>query len=285
MLGHKLAQQFRDRFETWVTLRGSAADYAPLGLFDPARTLQRVDASSFDSVVRAVAAVRPGVVINCIGIIKQLAEAKDPILSIETNSLFPHRLANLCRAAGARAIHISTDCVFSGARGDYREDDPSDALDLYGRSKYLGEIGGDGALTLRTSIIGRELRSTTGLVEWFLAQRGAVRGWRRAIYTGLPTVTLARVIGDAIERHPALQGVYQVASDPINKYDLLCLVREAYGVDTAVEPSDDVAIDRSLDGGRFRAATGFVAPPWPDLVKEMADDPTPYDQWRNQRAA
>jgi dTDP-4-dehydrorhamnose reductase len=285
MLGHKLVQQLGGHCETWTTFRGNAAEYAHYGFFDAARSLSGVDAASFDTVVRAVAKVKPDAVINCIGIVKQLAAATDPLLSIETNSLFPHRLANLCAAAGARVIHISTDCVFSGSRGNYTEDDPSDAQDLYGRTKFLGEIGGSNALTLRTSIIGRELRTTTGLVEWFLASHGNVKGWRRAIYTGFPTITLARVIADVLENHPALHGVYQVASDRIDKYALLCLMRDAYGVASTIEPFDDVAIDRSLDGSRFRNATGFTAPAWPELVREMAADATPYDHWRNPRAA
>jgi dTDP-4-dehydrorhamnose reductase len=282
MLGHKLAQQFRDRFDVWATLRGGAGDFARYGLIDSSRLFPHVDASSFDAIVGAVTAVRPEAVINCIGVIKQLPTATDPIVSIETNSLLPHRLAALCRESGARLVHISTDCVFSGSRGHYTEDDPSDAEDLYGRSKFLGEVGGEAALTLRTSIIGRELRSTSGLVEWSLSQRGRkISGWRRAIYTGLTTLVLSRVIGDVLENHRDLSGVHQVASEPIDKYSLLCLVRDAFRLDVEIEPSDEVRIDRSLNGSRFHSITGFTAPSWNDMIAEMAGDPTPYDQWRH----
>lgn len=283
MLGHKLAQQWRDHFELAVTFRGSASDYAPYGVFEGARTFSHVDASSFDAIVRAMGSVQPDAVVNCIGVIKQLPTATDPLISIETNSLFPHRLANLCKAAGARLVHISTDCVFSGSRGNYSEGDISDAQDLYGRSKYLGEVATlDNAITLRTSIIGRELRSTSGLVEWFLSQQEkTVQGWTRAIYTGLTTNVLSRVIADVLQRHRDLHGVYQVASEVIDKYALLCLIRDAYRVNITIEPFDGVEIDRSLNGSRFRVATGFVAPSWSDMVAEMAADPTPYDQWRS----
>jgi dTDP-4-dehydrorhamnose reductase len=281
MLGHKLAQQCADRFDTSVTFRGSAIDFAHGTLFDHVRTLSHVDATSFDSLLRSVVAVKPDAVVNCIGIIKQLASASDPILSLETNSLLPHRLARLCSAVGARLIHISTDCVFSGSRGRYTEDDISDAQDLYGRTKFLGEVSGEGALTLRTSIIGRELRTTSGLVEWFLAQRGKrVQGWTRAIYTGFPTIVLARIIADILEQHRNFHGLYQVASAPINKYELLGLIRDAYDVDVEIEPTDGVAIDRSLDGTRFGEASGIQSPTWPKMVREMAGDPTPYDEWR-----
>lgn len=284
MLGHKLAQHFAGRFETTVTFRGSAGEYAHTGLFDQLHTLSGVDACSIDSLERVITSVKPQVVINCIGIIKQLASAKDPILSLETNSLLPHHLARLAAAAGARVIHISTDCVFSGTRGHYTEDDVSDAQDLYGRTKFLGEIAGEGALTLRTSIIGRELKTTSGLVEWFLSQRGKqVEGWTRAIYTGFPTIVLARIITEILEKHPALGGLYQVASAPINKYQLLGLLRDAYDVDVEIRPADGVSIDRSLIGTRFQQATGIAAPSWPEMAREMAEDPTPYDDWRKHR--
>jgi len=283
MLGHKLAQQWRDRFELAVTFRGSASDYARYGVFEGTRTFSHVDASSFDAIVRAMGSVQPDAVVNCIGVIKQLPTATDPLISIETNSLFPHRLANLCKAAGARLVHISTDCVFSGSRGNYNENDISDAEDLYGRSKYLGEVAAmDNAVTLRTSIIGREMRSTSGLVEWFLSQQGkTVQGWTRAIYTGVTTNVLSRVIADVLERHRDLHGVYQVASEAIDKYALLCLIRDAYRVKITIEPFDGVEIDRSLNGSRFRIASGFVAPSWSDMIAEMAADPTPYDHWRS----
>ena len=281
MLGHKLWQVYRNRFDTWATVRSSYRAYARYDLFDSQRLLGGVDAFNFDTVVRALVTVQPDVVINCTGIIKQLAAAKDPIVSLTINSLFPHRLALLCQASGARLIHISTDCVFSGRKGMYTEDDVSDAADLYGRSKFLGEVGAPGCLTLRTSIIGRELQTASGLVEWFLSNReGRVRGYTRAIYSGLTTLALADIITDILERHPELSGLYHVSSEPINKYDLLCLLRDAFGVQVEIEPYAEVQIDRSLDSSRFRAATDFTPPTWSDMIKAMAEDSTPYDEWR-----
>jgi dTDP-4-dehydrorhamnose reductase len=281
MLGHKLCQLYARRFDTWATIRTAYRDYARYGLFHPVRTLGGVDAANFDSVVRAVAEVKPDAVINCIGIVKQLAAAKDPQISLSINSLFPHRLANLCRASGARMIHISTDCVFSGRKGMYTEADISDAEDLYGRSKFLGEVDSPGCFTLRTSIIGRELAGATGLIEWFLSQRGKkVRGFTRAIYSGFTTLALARIIADVLENHPALEGVYQVSSPPISKCDLLTLVNKTYSLDVQIEPDAELACNRSLDCSRFRQATGFTPPTWVDMVGEMHRDPTPYSDWR-----
>lgn len=286
MLGHKLWQTCRDRYDVWATVRSRYTEYARYGLFTPERLIEGVDAFDMDSVVRALAQVRPDVVVNCIGVIKQLPAAKDPIISLTVNSLFPHRLANLCQATGARLIHISTDCVFSGRKGMYTEDDVPDAEDLYGRTKFLGEVSGPGCLTLRTSIVGRELSTSSGLVEWFLGNRGRrIPGYRRAIYSGFTTLAIANIITQVIDGFPELSGVYHVSSEPISKYELLCLVRDAYRIAVEIEPDDDVCIDRSLDSRRFREAAGFVPADWPDMIREMADDPTPYEQWRREHVS
>lgn len=280
MLGHKLWQACRDRFDTSVTVRGPAASYRRYGLFDERRLIPGVDAGDFDSVVRAVASARPHAVVNCIGIVKQLAAAQDPVQSLSVNALFPHRVAALCGAAGARFVHISTDCVFAGTRGQYRESDAQDATDLYGRSKGLGEVGAPG-LTLRTSIIGRELSGANGLVEWFLANRGrAVHGYTRAFFSGLTTAALAGLIADTLDGHPALAGLWHVAADPVSKYDLLVMLRDTLAVPIDILPRHEPAVDRTLDGSRFAAATQLRIPGWPEMVRGLADDPTPYDDWR-----
>jgi dTDP-4-dehydrorhamnose reductase len=229
-----------------------------------------IDIANTEMLVRLFKTERPTVVINCVGVIKQLSAAKDPLVSIATNALFPHRLADLCATADARLIQISTDCVFTGRRGGYRESDVPDAEDLYGRTKLLGEVDYPNAITLRTSIIGHELETHVSLVDWFLNQQGpTVRGYRKAIYSGLPTIELAKVIRDIVIPRQQLNGLWHVASDPINKYELLRLIAEIYGKRIEIIPDDTVAIDRSLDGSRFREATGYVAASWRDLVAVM----------------
>ena len=281
MLGHKLVQILKVEFDTWTTVRGPAQAYAKYRIFDPAKVLSSVDVANGDHLAEAFARVRPDAVINCVGIIKQLAAAHDPVPSLTINSLLPHRLQRLCVASGARLIHFSTDCVFSGRKGMYTEDDPSDALDLYGRTKFLGETSGPGALTIRSSIIGRELSSASGLVEWFLSQRGRrVEGYTRAIYTGFTTRAMTGIIRNVLLNHPDMYGTVQISSEPINKYELLGLVRDAYGIDVEIAPSDRVQIDRSLDSTHFRRLTGFAPPSWPAMIADMASDQTPYEQWR-----
>ncbi len=230
-----------------------------------------VDVENQDQLVALLGDVRPQVVINCIGLIKQLAEANDPLSAIPINSLLPHRLARLAALAGARTIHFSTDCIFSGKKGGYTEDDPSDAHDLYGRSKFLGELHGPTSFTVRTSIIGHELGGANSLIGWFLAQAGPVKGFTRAIFSGLPTVELARVVRDCIIPRPELSGLWHVSADPISKYDLLTLVADVYGKSIAIMPDADLVIDRSLDSARFRLETGYSPPNWRALIQSMRD--------------
>jgi dTDP-4-dehydrorhamnose reductase len=227
------------------------------------------DVTNHDNLLKLFAKVRPNVVINCIGLIKQLAVADDPLITLPINAELPHRLASLCILADARLVHMSTDCVFSGSKGNYKESDISDATDLYGKSKYLGEVDYPHAITIRTSIIGHELQSANGLIGWFLSQHGSCRGFRRAIFSGLPTVVLAKVIRDIVLPKTELKGLYHVAARPISKYDLLKLVAEVYGKTIEIVPDDNLVIDRSLNPEKFNQATGYVVPEWVDLIKTM----------------
>lgn len=271
MLGHRLWRAWAKEEEVWATLRRDRADYAAFGGFESERVLGGVDVTDMDRVTGVLRKIRPEVVVNCVGLIKQKEEAKHALSSIGINAYLPHRLAALCGLAGARMVHISTDCVFSGRKGNYTESDASDAEDMYGRTKFLGEVHDDHCVTLRTSIIGRELGTRSGLIEWFLSQRGTkIQGFRRAIYTGLTTHELGRVILDVLRKHPSLSGLWQVSAAPINKYELLTLARSAFGWEGEIVPSDDFVCDRSLDSGRFRAATGYQPPSWPQMISEMA---------------
>lgn len=233
------------------------------------RIVTGIDVENHDSLARVFTAVRPDVVINCIGLVKQLADAEDPLRAIPINALLPHRLARLCQLSGARLVHISTDCVFSGDKGSYIESDPSDAKDLYGSSKYMGEVTYPHTITLRTSIIGHELLGAHGLVEWFLSQQERCSGFTKAIFSGLPTITLAQIVRDVVIPNKDLSGLYHVAAKPIAKFDLLKMIADVYGKNIDIASDDKLVIDRSLNADKFRVATGYVAPEWPELIKLM----------------
>ena len=284
MLGHKMFQTLAARYpDTCCTIRGSLEEpfYRRIDLFRQGTVLERVDAMDFTALGRKLREIAPAFIVNCVGVIKQREEAKAAVPSLTLNALLPHKLAEYAREWGGRVIHFSTDCIFSGKRGGYTEDDPSDAEDLYGKSKYLGEVTAENALTLRTSIIGRELSHFRSLLEWVLAQKGkSIRGFRRVIYSGVTTNYLSRRVGDILTDHPRLSGLYQVTSPPISKHDLLCLLRDAFKLDVTIVPDEQEASDRGMVGDRFMKATGYVCPAWPDLAADLADDPTPYGKWR-----
>lgn len=283
MLGHKLFQLLAGTFdEVACTVR--SARHSPLSrvpLFRDGDVIWGIDALDFPSLAQALRQRRPDVVINAIGIIKQRPQASDAVTSIEVNSLLPHRLAVLVEEWGGRLIHFSTDCVFSGNRGAYREEDVPDAADLYGRSKLLGEVVAvPHAVTLRTSMIGRELFGHRSLLDWFLSQvPGRVTGFRRVIYSGLTTNELAEVVSRVVTAHPDLHGLFHVAGQPISKHDLLALIARAYQLDATLVPADEPVSDRSIVGERFTAATGYAAPDWPALVSALVADRTPYAEW------
>ncbi len=288
MLGHKMFQILRQRFpDTFGTIRGWITDrqIQKVDLFRHGRIIEEMDAGDFNALEAFLKSRQPQVIVNCIGIVKQRATAEDALQSITINSLLPHQLAMICAEWNGRLIHISTDCVFNGQRGGgsgYSETDMADANDLYGRSKRLGEVTVENALTLRTSIIGRELSNFTSLLEWFLSRnRSEVKGYKRALYSGVTTNHLAEVVGDIIEHHPQLSGLYHVASQTICKYKLLCMLRDAFRLDIEITPDEHFFCNRSLNGERFRQATGYVPPSWSELVSQLANDPTPYETWRS----
>jgi len=277
MLGHKLVQVWDRDFDVWTTLRHNIKDYQKFKIFNPQKTLENVDVENIASVEKAVEKLKPEVIVNAVGVIKQIPSANKVIKTLTINSIFPHQLAELARQTKSKLISISTDCVFSGIKGNYSESDIPDAYDLYGRSKQFGEVIDDNCLTIRTSIIGRELKTSHSLVEWFLNNREkSVKGFKNAIFSGFPTIILADIISNLIKNHSGLSGLYHVSSEPINKFDLLHLIKEAYQSETDIVEFDDFVIDRSLDSAKFREATGFQPLPWREMIRKMADDKVLY---------
>lgn len=278
LAGHKVFQRLARQFEAVGAVRR---------MNDPLRQLERIaggrivdgfDVAAISTVERLLEQTSPTVVVNCVGIIKQLAESNDVVLANRINAVFPHELATLCSASGTRLIHLSTDCVFSGKRGSYTERDQPDPVDEYGRSKLLGEVGTGDVVTLRTSMIGRELRGFHSLLEWFLSPRVTlgVKGYRRAIFSGLSNIALANEIARLIGSHPEVRGLYHLAGPAISKYELLELAKRSFDVACDLVPDDVFHCDRSLIADSYRSATGFVPRTWSEMIDELATDTTPY---------
>ncbi len=274
MLGHTLFYYFSKNklYDVYATERGKEDLNKYFSAIMLQKVISNVNADEIQTVQKTIEMINPDLVINCIGIIKQLDAAKDPLISISINSLFPHKLANLCAATNTRLIHISTDCVFSGRKGNYKDNDPSDADDLYGKTKYLGELKYDHCVTIRTSIIGHEINTKFGLVEWFLSQKSKVKGYNKAFFTGFPTIELANIIHKYIIPNQQMNGLYNVSSNKISKYALLNLIADRYSKEIEIEKDNSIIIDRSLDSSRFRKLTGYIPPSWNELVNMMYID-------------
>lgn len=278
MLGHKLSSVLADRgMEVTATIRGDITRVGSrLGFFENCALIGRVDVLDGDLVENVVGEVRPDWILNCVGIVKQLPQAQDRYHSVAVNSLLPHRLARIASKYGARVLHFSTDCVFDGRGGGYTEEDGSNAQDLYGKSKFLGETDSSetAALTLRSSIIGHEIAAPkTGLVEWFLSHPGpTVTGYGKGIFSGITTMEMADLVSKMILDRCVLVGTWHVAGPPISKYDLLVLIRDAYGRPTEIVRDEEFVCDRSLSMSRFSKKTGYTAPDWPTMVRRMASE-------------
>ena len=270
MLGHQLLQQWQERYSVAVTLRRPLRTYSHLNVFTEKNSYCNVDVTDVDRLKEVFEHFKPHGVVNGVGVVKQREEGKNAMAAIAVNALFPHQLSELCRIHQARLVHMSTDCVFSGAKGNYTERDVPDGGGLYAQTKLLGELHEPHCLTLRTSIIGYELENKHSLIEWFLAQEGAIKGFTRAIYTGFTTIEMARIIEMIFMKHPRLWGLWHVASPPINKYALLTLFKEKIGKVIAIAPDESVVCDRSLNGERFNHETGYTPPAWDPMLSELA---------------
>lgn len=270
MLGNAVIRVMSEKadLEVYGTVRSSNVPQA-FSLEIAKKIITNCDVTNHESLAALFNNIRPDVVINCVGLVKQLAMADDPLITLPINAMLPHQLAHICDSHKARLVHISTDCVFSGARGNYKETDVSDAQDLYGKSKFIGEVTYPHTVTLRTSIIGHELQNAHSLIGWFLSQNNSCKGFKRVIFSGLPTVVLAKIIRDVVLPRPDLTGVFHVAAKPISKYDLLSLVAKVYEKPIDIIADDRQVLDRSLNSEKFKLATGYEAPEWDTLIKTM----------------
>jgi dTDP-4-dehydrorhamnose reductase len=280
MLGHQLFKHLAKDHEVKVTLRQDLSEYEKFNLFHSENSFSGINVRFADQLIEVLEEFQPQTIVNAVGIIKQRSSARERIPSLEINSLFPHRLAILCKTISARMIHLSTDCVFSGTKGNYREKDLSDAFDLYGKSKYLGEVNERNCLTLRTSMIGRELTHKKSLLEWFLAQEGTIKGFKKAIFSGFSTQELSRIIEMILKEYPTTSGIYHVSSEPISKYDLLSLIKDRLQLPIKIIPDKTFVCDRSLDSSRFRKDFNYYPPTWEKMVEELCESISDTNTYR-----
>jgi len=270
MLGNTFLRYFSQMNEFKITATVRSYDsIKTMTNLNKYNLLSDVDFEDINYLSKIFDLEKPDIVINCAGLIKHSKEAKDYLKMIYINSLFPHYLANLSLKYNFRLIHFSTDCVFLGTKGNYTENDYPDAVDWYGRSKLIGEINSLNAITLRTSYIGHELNSSLQLVDWFLCQTKTVKGYKKAIFSGLTTLEIAKILHKYVLVNTHLRGLYHLSGYPISKYELLLLVKNIYNKNIEIFSDEKMIINRSLDSSRFCKATNFVPKTWPLMVKEM----------------
>jgi dTDP-4-dehydrorhamnose reductase len=270
MLGNTIFRKLSlDRGNSVYGTKRSTSPIDFFGELNAKNIIGGIDVENADAIIKAFQIAKPEVVINCIGLVKQIEGGNDPISATSINTILPHRLARMCKLFGARFIHFSTDCVFSGSKGLYTEQDYADADDVYGRSKLLGEVSVGDAVTLRTSIIGHELLGNRSLLNWFLAQEGEVFGYSNAIFSGLPTCEVADVLQNFILPNNTVSGLYHLASAPINKFDLLTLIAKVYKKNIKIVPNDSLKINRSLDASRLNSLVAYTPPAWDVLIGKM----------------
>ncbi|MCB0363104.1 MAG: SDR family oxidoreductase, partial [Bdellovibrionales bacterium] len=282
MLGHKLAFLLNKNFEIYTTTRSPYSLYKKFEIFDPNRHIDQLDVLDESALSLAVKKIEPRVIINCVGLTTRKIDTQDSSLVIKTNSLLPHNLTAIAKRIKARVIHFSTDCVFSGSKGNYKESDLTDSRDLYGLSKVLGEVNHEPCLTLRSSIIGREILHHTELLEWLVSmQDQQVRGFSRVYYTGVTTNLMVKVVEDIILNHPELFGVYQLASPKISKYELLNLINEALQLNVSIQSDSQYQSDKSLDGSRLaKIVQSADKITWEDMIVDLIKEDKRYKKWK-----
>lgn len=271
MLGHQLYQHLSANHFVKVTLHQDFSHYASHNIFSEQNSFCKIDIRNHQSLEEVFADFKPEAVINAIGLIKHRPSTKDVLLNLEVNALFPHRLSLLCKLIGARLVHMSTDCVFDGRKGGYLESDYTNAEDVYGKTKFLGELHEAHTITLRTSIIGFELNHKQGLMEWVISQKGQVKGFKNATYTGFTTLEMARIIERVLINYPNEFGLFQVASEVINKYELICLMARLFELNLDIIEDENFTCYRHLNGEKFNKTFNYVPPSWYDMIAELAE--------------
>ena len=274
LLGNTLTKYFfqKNSFQTFGTLR----DFSKISFFREKYHKNFVQFSNildFIELEKKIKDIKPNVIINCLGITNKYRIVNFDLVQqyIKINSLFPHKLCEICSRHNVRLIHFSSDCVFSGLKGFYNENDFADPIDIYGKSKLMGELNYKNSITIRKSVIGHEITSKNGLLEWFLNQSNDVEGYKKVFFSGLTVLELAKIIVDYILPRIDLNGLFNISGESISKFQLLKIIADVYQKPIEIIPNELKNIDRSLDASKFNKLTGYKSQPWPELIKAMHD--------------
>ena len=281
LIGNRLVRHLRENADVYASTRTDRGQIPVLEhILDPNKWIFRFNATDFQLLESEIGRLRPKVIVNCLGIVKQHISASDTETTILLNSALPNRLSSLAVKYEFKLIHLSTDCVFSGNTGNYIESATPDPVDLYGRSKTLGELNNSQDLTLRTSFVGREIKSFTNLFEWVRKnQNTKIVGYKKAIYSGLTTQVTSEIIERLIFDFSTLTGLWHLASEPISKFDLIQKLSDSLNLRLDIEVDEEFICDRSLNPGALTAMTGVVAPDWPTMLERYVLEQDWYENF------
>lgn len=271
LIGSYVFKECSKKFNTFGTLRKSKKEYEEITLFKKKKIIYNIDILNFNSLLAILNDFKPDFIINCIGITKRKIN-KNIDKVIEVNSLYPHKLANWGLKNNSKVVHFSTDCVFNGLKGNYDENSPTDAFDIYGKTKALGEINYKHTLTIRSSFIGAELYDKTELLEWVFSKNGKkINGFKKTMYSGVSTLFLAKFIVKIINENISLSGLYNLAPQkPISKYDLICIIKEKFKLKLEIIPDNEIIHNPTLNGTKLRSKLNFKIPTWDTMLNNLS---------------
>ena len=272
MIGHKIAQSLED-FELILASRKSIS-LKSIGIIKGKMVLHNLITDSLDLLLDSTT---PDIIINCAGITTRRGVEDNIVNTGLLNSELPHKLDSWANLNSKKLIHFSTDCVFSGNRGNYLDNDFADADDIYGKSKALGEVDSPNTLTLRCSMIGRELYNFTELFEWLLKNKNKkIEGYSNTFYSGITTVRMGIILNQILKKNLNLSGIYNISSTPISKFDLLIKLSNAFNLNVEVKQNTNNKSNKVLISEKFTEITGIYPPNWDDLISEFKEDCEKY---------
>jgi len=284
MIGHKMYHIIsKIHNDTWVTLRKSLRSYSYSEIYNPEKVIDNVDLINFQIISNQLNKINPDIIINACGITIRRGIDILKSNSIILNSALPHFLNEWVTSNNKRLIHFSTDCVFTGAKGDYLDNDNKDALDLYGSTKSMGEVfDSKYAITLRGSMIGSELENKTELFEWFLKQNNkTIKGFNKVIYSGITTTKMAEIVLILINQYPNLNGIYNISSKPISKFELLKLWNDYFDINANIEIDNSYTSNKNLISNNFYKTISMKQPDWIELSSQLKIDNLLYNNLYN----
>jgi len=269
MLGSRIFLEFQKKkgFDVRGCLRGNLN---PFIIKYKKKINVRIDAKNIKKISSILKSFKPDYVINCIGYIKQKISTNTNDRDIFfVNSIFPHEIYKITKLINSRFIHFSTDCVFDGKKGNYKETASSNVKDIYGISKFLGEVKYSKSLTIRTSIIGHEFYSKKGLLEWFLNQSKLCYGYSRVFFSGLTTLEISNFVYFYIKKNIKIHGLIHLSSKKISKLNLLKKIAKIYNKKIVIKKDSSKKIDRSLNCSFIKKRISYKVPNWDVMIREM----------------